>query len=173
MVEPLPVKEVVAGSIPALPANTWRMVRADIAHECPEYRFELETHEDDAGHQMVFVHMRVYKWSKSTLKKIIHMWSIFRRCVPVVVYATAEVDDDKWEQFVKLFGFQFLSDVVCENGEKRRLFVNYPSIARCDPAAKEQNNEQHINTEPKYSHGQQQLDVPVGTPGGLSHAGVC
>jgi hypothetical protein len=75
--------------------------------------------------QFLLVHLRVKNWNLSTLKQIAREWKLFRQCVTAPLYALADIDDDKWERFVTRFGFRFLCNIVCNNGEQRRLFVSF------------------------------------------------
>jgi hypothetical protein len=74
---------------------------------------------------MTFVHLDVYYMSKEILKRLDKQWRLWRQCVPVVLYAISDDDEDVWAKFVKRFGFQYLSDIGCTDGKTRRLFVNF------------------------------------------------
>lgn len=52
------------------------------------------------------------------------MWDAFRKCVTVPVFTLGIVDDDKFERFVRSFGYRPFETVTCENGEQRRLFIH-------------------------------------------------
>lgn len=90
-----------------------------------EYYFaidELKRNDD----QMIFVHLLVYEHTPSIYKEILRNWKLFRECVTCPLFAVAGIKDTvKWEKFVSRLGFQFHMNVVCENGEERRLFVHY------------------------------------------------
>jgi hypothetical protein len=85
--------------------------------------FEIDEYKR-GEEQFLLAHFRFHKWSLSALKQITREWKLFRQCVPAPLYACAEEDDDKWERFVSRFGFRFLCNTVCNNGEHRRLFVS-------------------------------------------------
>jgi hypothetical protein len=91
----------------------------------PEYYFALEEFRRGED-QMVFVHITVRKWTVSVFKEILRNWKLFREYVTCPLYAIGGVEDlDKWETFVSRLGFKFLQDVICENGEHRRLFIHF------------------------------------------------
>ena len=90
----------------------------------PEYHFVIEEFRRGAD-QMLFIHLRVYVWQKSVFKEIIRNWKLFRECVTCPVFAICgSTDTETWEHFVSFLGFQFLMNIICENGEQRRLFVH-------------------------------------------------
>lgn len=104
---------------------SWQKVATYTAVDCPEYLFDLTEHRNTAtGDQMLFVHLVVRKWSKTTLKNMLHVFKQFRECVTCPLYANAMVDDEKWARFISKFGFVPLQNVVCEDGETRRLYIN-------------------------------------------------
>lgn len=92
--------------------------------DLPEFKFELSEHRSDEDAQMLFVHLVVHKWSKSTLHEMLRVFSTFRQCVSAPLFAIGIIDDDKWERFVTRFGFKPFQNVICENGELRRLYMN-------------------------------------------------
>jgi hypothetical protein len=103
---------------------SWKRVASYIAVDCPTYLFELDEHRNAAGEQMLFVHLLVRQWSKSTLKTMLHVFKQFRECVTCPLYASTKVDDEKWSRFISYFGFVPLLHAVCEDGQTRRLFIN-------------------------------------------------
>lgn len=120
--------------------------------------------------QMIFVHLLVYEHSVSIYKEILRNWKLFRECVTCPLYAVCGVKDTvKWEKFVSRLGFKFLMNIVCENGEARRLFVH---------KKENKNNEPYV----QYEHcrlNDQQLklklfrhDQSVGSTAAVSGASV-
>lgn len=92
--------------------------------DCPDYYFSLEEFRRGED-QMVFVHVNVYRWTASVFKEILRNWRLFRQHVVCPLFAVAGEDSsEKWERFVSRLGFKFHSNVVCENGAERRLFVH-------------------------------------------------
>lgn len=89
-----------------------------------EYYFALEEYRrgDD---RMVFIHLCVHVWTPSVYKEVLRNWKMFRECVTCPLFAVAGVEDvAKWERFVTRLGFKFVSNVICENGAERRLFIH-------------------------------------------------
>lgn len=103
----------------------WSQTAIHIIVDNPSYLFRLEEYRTDAGDQMLFVHMDVRQWNKSALQQMLREFSCFREHVTCPLYALGLSEDDKWLRFISKFGFVLLlDDVICENGAKRRLFVN-------------------------------------------------
>lgn len=100
------------------------IVAEHIVTDCPQYRWTLEEHRNHKDQQMMFIHLEVREWSKSTLKAMLNAWTEFRKIVKCPLFATAEVDDKKFEHFARLFGLTPIQEVVCENGEQRRLYMH-------------------------------------------------
>lgn len=122
---------------------TWARTGSYTAHETPEYSFELDEYRDGDAHQMLFVHLHVKRWSPGMLREMLSVFAKFREAVSCPLYALNPDEDEKWEKFVGLFGFNFLRDMICENGEQRRLFLNLKSPQAA--LKKEKNNGQHVN----------------------------
>lgn len=102
---------------------TWKLVTSYVAHETPEYSFTLDEYRDGEK-QMLFVHLHVKRWSPGMLREMRDVFAKFRDAVSCPLYALNPDEDKTWEKFVALFGFKFLREVQCENGEQRRLFIN-------------------------------------------------
>lgn len=103
----------------------WKSQGEVVFNDSPGYHAALE--EFRRGHDcMVFLHLTVWKKRASVYKEILRNWVIFRKHVTCPLYAVGgDVDQDKWEAFVSKLGFKFLTNVVCENGVSRRLFVHF------------------------------------------------
>lgn len=105
--------------------NAWTSQGETVGIDKPEYRFTIEEFRCNED-QMVFMHLEVHKWSPSVAKEILRNWKLFRQCVRCPVFAYGgEGSVEKWVRFVSLLGFKFLTNIICENGEHRRLFVHY------------------------------------------------
>lgn len=91
--------------------------------DCPDYYWSLEEFRRGED-QMVFVHLTVRKWTPRVWRNLQHVWSLFRKCVVCPLWAVSEDGTPKFEHFVSRLGFEFHSNVVCENGAERRLFVH-------------------------------------------------
>jgi hypothetical protein len=103
----------------------WQHIATHIPVNRPEYRWELDEYRNDADEQMMFAHLTVFKLTPSLIKQMLATWRLFREHVQCPLFAIGEVDDDKWSRFVSLFGFKFLMEVVCENGQHRRMFISH------------------------------------------------
>jgi hypothetical protein len=102
----------------------WQKVANYRVTDCPEYLWELDEHLGPHGEQMLFVHLKVRKWSKATLLLMRERFLQFREFVTCPLYAVGEDAGEKYAKFVKHFGFEPLTEVICENGERRRLFIS-------------------------------------------------
>lgn len=89
----------------------------------PEFYFAFDEFRRD-NNVMLFVHLTVRKWCPSVFKEILATFRLFRQYVTCPLYAVGKYDDAKWAKFVSRLGFQFHSNVICENGAERRLFVH-------------------------------------------------
>ena len=88
-----------------------------------DYLFEIDEYRRDDD-QLLLAHLRVFRWSPSVLKSLLKNWSLLRQCVKAPLFACAEVQDMKWQRFVKLLGFEPFHDILCVNGEQRRLYIH-------------------------------------------------
>lgn len=105
-------------------SDDWRALDEQVLIDKDTYHFAIEEFQRGED-RMLFVHLRVRKWSLSVFKEILRNWRLFRECVTCPVYAVGGVDDTtKWERFVTRLGFRYLTDVVCENGATRRLMLH-------------------------------------------------
>lgn len=96
----------------------WTVVeRAEYVSEIGEYR--------RGNDQMVFLHITVHKFSPRVLKQALADFKLLRQVITCPLYACGEVDDKKFEKWVRLFGFQFLSTALCTDGKQRRVFIHF------------------------------------------------
>src|SRR6187455_1070457 len=95
----------------------WKDCGETTAVERPEYYCGLQEFRrgDD---QMVFIHLTVRKWSKKTLKLALHDFALLRQFVTCPLYCAGEVDDKKFANWVRLFGFKFLTQAICTDGKE-------------------------------------------------------
>jgi hypothetical protein len=102
--------------------------RIEIVDET-DYIGSVHVEEFEDGSQMIFVHMDVYYWGPSILKKMIAQWPVFRASLASTpLFCMGTVDDAKFEKYVTRFGFEYLSDIPCTDGQVRRLYVNQPTV---------------------------------------------
>lgn len=105
-------------------APSFEFVTRHRALDRPEYLFEIDEYRRGAD-QFLYAHLRVFKFSPSVMKRILAEWRAFRAIVAAPLFAIGEVDDAKWERFVTHLGFEPAIEVVCLNGERRRMFRHY------------------------------------------------
>jgi hypothetical protein len=96
----------------------------------PDFLFEIDEYKRDDGAQFLLAHIRVDKLAPSVLKRMDSIWRTFRSVIRAPLFAVSETDDGKWERFVSRYDFKPFSEVICNNGVQRRLFI---SIARDHP----------------------------------------
>lgn len=92
-------------------------------HTTDDFWFEVDEYVR-GGDQLLIAHVRIVRWSPSVRKQCHAGWAAFRACVTGPIFTLGLVDDDKFERFVRSFGYQPFSIVTCENGEQRRLFIH-------------------------------------------------
>jgi hypothetical protein len=108
-----------------LPEFTYFATHPVIDHE--HYGADLDEYRRVDGAQMLILHLRFYTFGKEALKRLLNEWRILRQCITTPVCAFGEVDDTKWQRFVELLGFQYLTTISFGDGSPdRRLFVSYP-----------------------------------------------
>lgn len=138
-------------------SDDWQAQEEITVLDTPDYYFAVEEFRRGAD-QMLFVHLTVHNWKVSVFKQIIQQFRAFREFVVCPLYAVAGVEDiEKWEAFVTYLGFKFLTNVICENGAERRLFIHIKEI-------KVQHEQQDDAADPTVSAADQQpvvCAVPV------------
>jgi hypothetical protein len=92
-------------------------------HTTDDFWFEVDEYVR-GGDQLLIAHVRVVRWSPSVRKQCHEVWRAFRQCVTCPVFTLGQVDDKKFERFVRSFGYQPFQTVTCLNGEQRRLFIH-------------------------------------------------
>lgn len=93
--------------------------------DAPEYDACLHDLRDEHGTQMVVMHIDVYHFTPSVLKRMKHEFAALRACTDALLFAIEpNPDDTKWERFVRIMGFEFSSRVECTDGHSRRCFVS-------------------------------------------------
>lgn len=97
--------------------NRHRLITTD------DYWAEIDEYRR-GGDQLLIAHLRVVRWSPSVCKRFRHEWECFRRCVTIPIFTLGIEDDDKFERFVRSFGYQPFQTVTCLNGAQRRLYIH-------------------------------------------------
>jgi hypothetical protein len=92
--------------------------------DSPDY--EAVLHElRDGDQQMMVIHMDVYKFSPSVMKRMIREFAALRSCTDALIFAIEpNPGDTKWQRYVSHMGFEFSSRVECTDGLSRRCFVS-------------------------------------------------
>lgn len=140
----------------------WKLVGEWKAIDCPEYLFEVEEYRCGKD-QMVFVHLHVWKWSKTVFKRLKKDFALFRECIPGPIFTAGTNDDDKFLRFVSLFGWTPLTVIPCTDGKTRRLFIHI----------KKHKNTNVFQIKRADEHYQSECsDYPVGSAGELSDASL-
>jgi hypothetical protein len=80
----------------------------------PEYRFEIDEYQEPS---VMLVHLRIWKFSPSILKRILSEFSAFRYVATFPLYALGNPDDAKWVRFISLLGFK-------PSGKHKSLFIH-------------------------------------------------
>lgn len=99
-------------------------VNAFVAHETPEYKFELEERRNEQGQTMLLAHLSFTRWSVGALKRCMRDWKLFRQHVTVPLFASPKVYDKRWEKFVTLMGWKPFTTVLCNDGVERPLYIH-------------------------------------------------
>lgn len=96
--------------------------RTDYVH------FEIEEFAGGPGDDpppFIVCHARFERWSLSILRECHYEWICFRRIETRDILASPQYDDfRKWEKFVSLFGFTKVTDVICNDGRYRPLYIH-------------------------------------------------
>lgn len=110
----------------------WQRANEVIPIDDDDYQLRLTEERDgdqEAGasppRSMVFIHLKVKRWTASVLKRLLRDFRILRQHIHCPLFAYADEDDEKWEHFVTHFGFEPLTTVSLNNGEVRRLFCHF------------------------------------------------
>jgi hypothetical protein len=123
----------------------------------PEYWFQIDEYRSEDGQQVLFAHLRFDEFNKSILSRAWKEWKLFRQLTDVPVFAYSEDPSEKFHAFVTMFGFKPTGqEIVCNNGERRRLYVSIKDLPHVRP---EFNNSEQEYHEP---------DRPVGSSAGAA-----
>lgn len=100
------------------------------AHETDYCVLEIDVYGNEGDERMYLAHLRVLRWSPSTLRKIKSDWAVFRQFVTVPLFALPmlspeEASYEKWARFVKKLGWKPTHiQVLCADGLERPLFIH-------------------------------------------------
>lgn len=102
-----------------------KLVAHHVAHDNDDCTFELDEYRNEQGHQMLLAHLKVHRWSKNALKRIIRDWTVFRQHITAPLFATPMVDDERWRKFVTRTGWRPTGQMVlCQDGIERPLYIH-------------------------------------------------
>lgn len=93
----------------------------------PEYQSVLHELRDENNNQMLTIHMDVnpLRFSPGVMKRMKAEFATLRECTDAPIFAFEDKPDDaKWQRYVSLMGFEYLSRVECTDGLSRRCFVS-------------------------------------------------
>lgn len=105
-----------------------------VLHLDPDMRFELQSELISiGGPYQYFIHLNVYKTSPSAIRDMKRLWEPIRQQLPPIIYALPRTDDEKYERFMRMYGWEPGRSIACRDGITRRLFLNIrPDIALKD-----------------------------------------
>lgn len=97
-----------------------------VYHDEPEFTFSVSRVQLAPGQLMTFVHIDVFYWSPSILRRLHTLWPSIRACLPHVVYASGDECSPKWVKFIQRFGFELiLEDCLCSDGMHRPIYAHF------------------------------------------------
>lgn len=103
-----------------------KLVAQHVAHKSDDCIFELDEYRDDAGRQFLLAHLRIFKWSPASYKRIKRDWATFRKAVTAPLFANpVQVNDPLWVKFLTRMGWRlFKPDILCHDGLVRPLYFH-------------------------------------------------
>jgi hypothetical protein len=72
--------------------------------------------------EMMFIHMDVFRWNKTTKKRFLRVWTEWADANEEV-FAMPFIDDEKMAKWVKMCGFRLLDNHRCTDGVIRKLYI--------------------------------------------------
>ena len=84
----------------------------------PEYIVYIERVRD-----LKFIHMDVFKWSKTVKKEFAKEWNEWARKQQEPLYAMPFIDDEKMRKWAVITGFKILEHHKCLDGITRKLYI--------------------------------------------------
>lgn len=107
----------------ASPPQDFKLRDRHRLHTADDFWFEVDEYVR-GGDQLLIAHVGVSRWSPSVRRECHRVWDAFRKCVTGPVFTIGIKDDEKFERFVRSFGYRPFQTVTCVNGETRRLFIH-------------------------------------------------
>jgi len=72
---------------------------------------------------LLFVHMDVFKWTKSIKKEFVKDWNDWARKQKQDIYAMPFIDDEKMHKWSLITGFKVVEFCKCLDGITRKLYL--------------------------------------------------
>ncbi len=72
---------------------------------------------------LVFIHMDVFKWSKTIKKQFLKDWNQWANAQGVSLYAMPFIDNPKMIKWTSLCGFTKIQEHLCTDGVIRKLYM--------------------------------------------------
>jgi len=72
---------------------------------------------------LLFVHMDVFKWTKSIKKEFSKDWNDWARKQNQDIYAMPFIDDEKMSKWTSMIGFKVIENHKCLDGITRKLYL--------------------------------------------------
>jgi hypothetical protein len=77
------------------------------------------------GELLPFVHVEVFYWRASVLRKLMALWPSVRAGLPNIIFCSGTESDVKFQKFIAHFGWQPLQLAHCSDGKDRMIYVHY------------------------------------------------
>ena len=103
-----------------------------VIHSEPDFDVSFDTMDLGEGRVMTLVHLDVFYFDKSVLKRLHWAFDKYRLALPPVIFAQPAEDSPKFERFISRFGFRYIGDCWCDDGMNRRIFVHYQDFDGTD-----------------------------------------
>lgn len=72
---------------------------------------------------LLFVHMDVFKWTKSIKKEFVKDWNDWAKKQKQQIYAMPFIDDEKMHKWSLITGFKVVEFCKCLDGITRKLYL--------------------------------------------------
>lgn len=96
-----------------------------IVWDVPEWTASVHTARLEGGIDMTFFHLDVYYLSHSILKDMLAAWKQYRATLPERLFTMADADTPALDRLRERFGFRYLTNIPCSDGNTRRLYVHF------------------------------------------------